>query len=314
MDASSCSPCRVHDTLMVTPTERDTVLVARRALLIGSETYGLQGCNADVALMHDVLEARGIRRGRGANRHRRHSCRHPRRPRPARRIDHRSDRRRRAVLLGSRGPGRATRLRRAPGRRRERPLPVRGAVRHGREFPRGLPGGAVGGTDLASAAPDGCLPRPRRGSQRHDDPRLLSLRVHGTRALPPSPRSVDLSDAKMFRMRGIREHALALTAEMEIHGLTTNPHAVRLVACQPEQSAFEFPSARGGRHGALTDALASVLEELGDAPVSWSVIGELVRGRVRASCPNSVPMSRDRRIVCCSPIARCRRATCSPCR
>ena len=41
-------------------------------------------------------------------------------------------------------------------------------------------------------------------------------------------------------------------------------HAVRLVACQPEQSAYEMASSRGGRHGALTDAFASVLAGLGD--------------------------------------------------
>ena len=101
------------------------------------------------------------------------------------------------------------------------------------------------------------------------------------RAIDTLPKSVDL-EAKMFRMRGIREHLAQLTEDKALHGLATNPHAVRLVACQPEQSAFEFPSPRGGRHGALTDAFATVLEEIGTTPVPWGTVAELVRRRVRS--------------------------------
>lgn len=108
------------------------------------------------------------------------------------------------------------------------------------------------------------------------------------RALGALPKSVDL-EAKMFRMKGVREHAQQLGAQLDHGGLVTNLDAVRLVACQPEQSAFEFPSKRGGRHGALTDALASVLEELGPAPMSWTVVGDLVRRRVRALVPEQRP-------------------------
>ncbi len=101
------------------------------------------------------------------------------------------------------------------------------------------------------------------------------------RAIDTLPKSVDL-EAKMFRMRGIREHLAQLTEDKALHGLATNPHVVRLVACQPEQSAFEFPSPRGGRHGALTDAFATVLDEIGTTPVPWGTVAELVRRRVRS--------------------------------
>ena len=45
----------------------------RRAVLVGSETYGLAGCNADVALMAEVLGRRGfsdveVRTGKDASR------------------------------------------------------------------------------------------------------------------------------------------------------------------------------------------------------------------------------------------------------
>jgi hypothetical protein len=66
-------------------------------------------------------------------------------------------------------------------------------------------------------------------------------------------------------------------------GRDTNPNAVRIVACQPEQSAYERDSELpGGRHGVLTESLAGVLEDLGERPVSWAVIGRLVRSRVAA--------------------------------
>ena len=95
--------------------------------------------------------------------------------------------------------------------------------------------------------------------------------------------------AKSFRMLGIREHLQKLGREAELGGIVTNPDAVRLIACQPEESAYELPSSRGGRHGALTDALATVLDGLGSAPISWAIVGDLVRRRVRALQPEQRP-------------------------
>ena len=46
----------IWDTPQAGVRENDGV--TRRALLIGSQTYGLRGCNADVALMREVLAAR----------------------------------------------------------------------------------------------------------------------------------------------------------------------------------------------------------------------------------------------------------------
>jgi hypothetical protein len=66
----------------------------------------------------------------------------------------------------------------------------------------------------------------------------------------------------------------------------TNPDAVRLVACAPEQSAYEGPSARfGGRHGYLTESLAVVLEQSGRQPISWWTLIHRIRARIDRLSP-----------------------------
>jgi hypothetical protein len=64
--------------------------------------------------------------------------------------------------------------------------------------------------------------------------------------------------------------------------VVSNPHAVRVVACSPEQTAWERPNADRVQMGLLTDALTRVLAEAGDAPLSWSVVIQRVRERVHA--------------------------------
>lgn len=69
----------------------------------------------------------------------------------------------------------------------------------------------------------------------------------------------------------------------------SNPHAVRLVACDPRQSAYERASSLGGRHGALTEQLAIALRELGDRSISWRVLGDRIRRNVTATLPMQRP-------------------------
>jgi hypothetical protein len=59
--------------------------------------------------------------------------------------------------------------------------------------------------------------------------------------------------------------------------VVSNPHAVRVVACSPEQTAWERLNADRVQMGLFTDALTRVLGEAGDAPLSWSVIVQRVR-------------------------------------
>lgn len=266
---------------------RDTGAVTRRALLIGSETYGLSGCDADVLLMRDVLAARGfdtidIRRGTDAGR--------------AGIVDGLDE------LAGSiTGPADAVVLYYSGhGGRVARPdFEERRAARASAYFQFVVPYD-MDESDTGDFR--GFLSEEITWHQRRLTDAFHALGAvpnvttildcchagYMARGVETRPKSVDLS-AKMFRIRGIRDHAISLMADMELHGLATNPDAVRLVACQPEESAFEFPSARGGRHGAMTDALATVIDELGDAPVSWATVADLVRRRVRSLVPEQRP-------------------------
>lgn len=63
---------------------------------------------------------------------------------------------------------------------------------------------------------------------------------------------------------------------------TGNPDAVRIVACAPEQAAFEYPGAGGAQIGVFTEALAMALQAAGTAPISWATLLDGVRYRVSA--------------------------------
>ncbi|WP_194891417.1 caspase family protein [Catenulispora pinisilvae] len=63
---------------------------------------------------------------------------------------------------------------------------------------------------------------------------------------------------------------------------TGNPDAVRIVACAPEQAAFEYPGAEGEQIGVFTEALTMALHAAGTEPVSWATLLDGVRYRVSA--------------------------------
>lgn len=256
----------------------------RRALLIGSETYGLTGCDADVRLMSDTLTSHGfddidVRIGSDATR--------------AGIVDGFEH------LVGSLGPDDAAVVYYSGhGARVVRPdFADRQAAGLSVNFQFVVP------FDMAdSDAGDfrGVMSEElTRFQQRLTDrfanrgatPNVTTIldcchAGYMARNVDARPKSID---AKSFGMRGIREHLEQLGGEAQLAGLVSNRDAVQLVACQPEQSAYEFASTRGGRHGALTDALATVLDGLGAAPVSWAVVGDLVRRRVRALQPEQRP-------------------------
>lgn len=58
-----------------------------------------------------------------------------------------------------------------------------------------------------------------------------------------------------------------------------NPYAVRLGACGPEQSAYEY-TVRGVRTGVFTDSLRAALEEAGSGRVTWLALMQRIRDRV----------------------------------
>lgn len=72
-------------------------------------------------------------------------------------------------------------------------------------------------------------------------------------------------------------------------GADDNPLAVRLVACSPDQSAYELAdTALGGSHGALTAALVPLLKSPLAATLTWLGLLDLVRPGVM----DIVPMQR----------------------
>jgi hypothetical protein len=68
-----------------------------------------------------------------------------------------------------------------------------------------------------------------------------------------------------------------------------NPDAVRMVACGPQQSAFEYSSSSGQRIGILTESLIVSLEESQGLRISWSSVAERVRRRVLDLAPTQRP-------------------------
>jgi caspase domain-containing protein len=63
-----------------------------------------------------------------------------------------------------------------------------------------------------------------------------------------------------------------------------NPDAVRIVACGPSESAYELEdSDLGGTHGAMTDALVTLMRNLGQDSVTWDTVAQQLRRRVLRS-------------------------------
>jgi hypothetical protein len=69
----------------------------------------------------------------------------------------------------------------------------------------------------------------------------------------------------------------------------SNPDVVRLSACAPEQTAFEYTGADGRRIGLFTESLVLALDAAGSAPVTWATVLDYVRGRVLTLAPSQRP-------------------------
>ncbi|HWU88188.1 MAG TPA: caspase family protein [Kofleriaceae bacterium] len=69
-----------------------------------------------------------------------------------------------------------------------------------------------------------------------------------------------------------------------------NPRAVRLAACGEWQSAFPTSDDQGRPTGLFTHELLATLDEVGEAEVSWQVVGAAVRTRVLRRAPTQRPM------------------------
>jgi hypothetical protein len=71
--------------------------------------------------------------------------------------------------------------------------------------------------------------------------------------------------------------------------LGDNPHAVRIAAAAPWESAYEYESDSGIQLGALTEALVRVIEETDDDHISWRTVMLRVQELVNMSFPQQHP-------------------------
>ena len=105
------------------------------------------------------------------------------------------------------------------------------------------------------------------------------------RALPDLPPYERLRD----HIERLREAGELRTELLPVGG--SNPNLVRIAACAPEQSAYEYRS-RGGRQiGMLTEALTGALAEAGTLPVTWATVLDRVRRRVLMQEPAQRPQA-----------------------
>ncbi len=244
--------------------------MAQRALLIGSETYGLAGCNADVALMREALARLGFddvveRTGPDASR---------------RGIIGSYER-----LIDTAVPGDAV------------------VVYYSGH------GGRVALPDWEERQAQGqepflqyIVPHDMAATTASDFRGVLSVELSALqeRLSARAPNMTTILDCchsglmsrdallipKAISLDFPREGALDRLAELERGGFSWatdgNPNAVRVVACAPSQSAFEGPSASrpGERHGLLTDALADLLTAPSAPRLSWQTIVDRLRTSV----------------------------------
>ena len=154
------------------------------------------------------------------------------------------------------------------------------SLRHGRQQRDRLPRPAVGRAQRPAAPADG------QDRERDDHPRLLPLRHHVPRRRPHAQGRAPLvpvrGRAPAAGHAGGRERSAARLDD-------SNPLAVRVVACDPTQSAYERPSSLGGRHGALTEQLVPPCASWAIKPLTWRVLGNRIRRTITTSLPTQRP-------------------------
>jgi hypothetical protein len=93
--------------------------------------------------------------------------------------------------------------------------------------------------------------------------------------------------------QGFAAHLRALRARYGVAFDAVDPagnrDVVRLVACMQDQNAYEDAGIDGRDHGAFTRELLDILDEVRDAPVSWAMIGGVIRERVLRRFPLQRP-------------------------
>jgi hypothetical protein len=90
----------------------------------------------------------------------------------------------------------------------------------------------------------------------------------------------------------VQAHVTTLAAAglaLDRRSLVSNPHAVRVVACSPSQSAWEGHNRDGVQMGLLTDGLSRALREVEGLRVNWSTLLAAIRRDVQDLAPAQRP-------------------------
>ncbi|HEV2637927.1 MAG TPA: caspase family protein [Actinocrinis sp.] len=92
----------------------------------------------------------------------------------------------------------------------------------------------------------------------------------------------------------LRDHVERLRAAgtlSDVRSVGGNPNAVRIVACAPEQAAFEYDGVDGRRIGVLTESLTVAFAEAGEGRVTWQAVMDRVGQRVLDLSPFQRPQA-----------------------
>lgn len=248
--------------------------MARRALVIGAETGGLSGVNNDTRTMSTALAEWGfeveVRRDKDATQA-------GIREGLARLVaDTRADD---AVVIYYSGHGGVARVRSLSGIE----LPERRFIVP-TDFDESSPGDFRGVTSIELSV------WVARLTERTRNVTIIMDCCHAARMV----RDSDLKAKALPRPTylDVAEHtgmlrALGLPVDT-LHPIA-NPHALRLAACRPEQSAYEYTARDGLRTGIFTESLRRALDEAGQARVSWATLMRRVQQRVLTLEPSQRP-------------------------
>ena len=249
--------------------------MTKRALLIGSQTYGLTGVNGDVALMAETFAARGfdvtVQVDEAATRA---AILDAYEKLIAETPDGSGD----PVVVYYSGHGGRTALDGWEGRQLE------GARTHLRYI---VPFDMAASTESdfrGLLAEELSALQARLTERTANVTTILDCCHSGTMSRDPSmtPKAVP-RDFPIAGAVPLLDRLDALAADDGWDA--SNRLAVRVVACDPTQSAYERASALGGRHGALTEQLVIALRDVGGRPVSWRWLGDRIRTRISATIP-----------------------------
>jgi len=241
--------------------------MAKRALLMGSQTGGLTGVHDDVALMAETLTGAGFtaRPVTGS------AASYAGIVGAYQELIEETQAGDAVVVYYSGHGGREPNVERAPGSRE--PAWLQYLV------PTDIDDRS-GGTFRGLLAAELSVLQARLTARTRNVTTILDC-CHAAR-MSRDPKALPKADAgRAFPWASVRERWARIAATADVEAADTNRDAVQLLACQVDQSAYEVPLPAGqGMRGAFTVALTEVLRSSSVIKMSWREILGVVQRRV----------------------------------